>query len=168
MPTFTLTHEIQCDEETFWKLFLDKEFNEALYRGALEFPEWNVEEQTETEHEIKRRTKGRPKLKNIPGPVAKILGDSFGYVETGAMDKAKKVWKYKLTPSTMAEKIKQEGTLRIEKAGDKKVKRFVELTIEAKVFGIGGMLESTTEKQLREGWETSAVFMNKWINDKGL
>ena len=52
---------------------------------------------------------------------------------------------------------------RIEKIGDDKVRRIVELVIEAKVFGIGGMLESTTEKQLRDGWDDSAVFMNKWL-----
>ncbi|NUO54827.1 MAG: DUF2505 domain-containing protein [Polyangiaceae bacterium] len=163
MPTVTFTHEINCDEATFWELFLDKEFNDKLYKQGLEFSEWSIVEQTETDSEIKRTTKGKPKLKNIPGPVAKILGDSFGYSETGSMDKKNKVWKYKLTPSTMAEKIKQEGTLRISPAGDGKVKRSVELLIEAKIFGIGGMIESTVEKQLRDGWDASASFMNKWL-----
>jgi len=79
------------------------------------------------------------------------------------MDKKTKVWKWKLTPSTLADKVRQEGSLRIEPAGEGKVKRTVELFIEAKVFGIGGMLESTTEKQLRDGWNDSAVFMNKWV-----
>lgn len=163
MPTVTFSHEINCDEATFWELFLDKEFNEKLYKQGLEFPEWSIVEQTENDNEIRRTTKGRPKLKNVPGPVAKILGDSFGYTETGTMDKKSKVWKYKLTPSAMADKIRQEGTLRVQPAGEGKIKRTVELVIEAKIFGIGGMVESTTEKQLRDGWDTSAVFMNKWI-----
>ena len=163
MPTVTFTHEINCDEATFWELFLDKDFNEKLYKQGLEFSEWSIVEQTETDSEVKRTTKGKPKLKNIPGPVAKILGDSFGYSETGFMDKKSKVWKYKLTPSAMADKIKQEGTLRISPAGEGKVKRSVELLIEAKIFGIGGMIESTVEKQLRDGWDASASYMNKWI-----
>ncbi len=165
MPTVTFTHEIHCDEAKFWELFFDKDFNEKLYKVGLEFPEWTIVEQTETETEMRRTTRGRPKLKNIPGPVAKLLGDSFGYTESGSMDKKAKVWKYKLTPTTMADKIKQEGTMRISPAGDGKVKRTVELLIEAKVFGIGGLLESTTEKQLRDGWDTSAKFMNKWLTD---
>jgi hypothetical protein len=163
MSTVNFSHEINCDEATFWELFLDKEFNEKLYKQGLEFPEWSIVEQTETDSEVRRTTKGRPKLKNVPGPVAKILGDSFGYTETGTMDKKSKVWKYKLTPSAMADKIRQEGTLRIQPAGEGKIRRMVELVIEAKIFGIGGMVESTTEKQLRDGWDTSAVFMNKWI-----
>lgn len=163
MATVKISHDINCNEEKFWQLFFDKEFNEKLYREGLEFPEWKIEEQTENDAEVKRRTKGRPKLKNVPGPVAKILGDSFGYVETGSMSKKEKVWRWKLTPSTLADKIRQEGQLRIEVLGDDKVRRHVEMLIEAKVFGLGGILESTAEKQLRDGWEDSAKFMNKWI-----
>ena len=37
------------------------------------------------------------------------------------------------------------------------------MTIEAKIFGVGGLIESSAEKQLREGWDKSAVFMNKWL-----
>lgn len=163
MPTFTITHEIQCDEDTFWQLFLDKDFNERMYKEGLGFPEWRIVEQTETDTEVKRTTQGRPKLANIPGPVAKLLGDSFGYKEVGSMDKKNRHWRYKLTPTTLAEKLRQEGSIRTQPAGEGKTRRLVELTIEAKVFGIGGLLESTTEKQLRDGWEQSAAFMNKWI-----
>lgn len=166
MPTITLKHEINCDEARFWELFMDKDFNEKLYKEGLGFPEWRIIEQVETDTEIKRTTTGRPKLANVPGPVAKILGDRFGYTETGSMSKANKVWKYKLTPSTMADKIKQEGTMRIEPVGEGKVRRVVDLLIEAKIFAIGGMVESTTEKQLTDGWNDSAKFMNKWIADK--
>jgi len=62
MPTVTLTHTIDCDEATFWKWFLDREFNEKLYRGALGFPEWNIVEQTESDTEIRRKTSGKPRL----------------------------------------------------------------------------------------------------------
>ncbi|MFO0552449.1 MAG: DUF2505 domain-containing protein [Polyangiaceae bacterium] len=163
MATVKITHDIDCNEATFWEIFFDKTFNEKLYREDLEFPEFTILEQKETDTEIRRKTKGRPKLKNIPGPVAKILGDSFGYTEEGSMDRKAKVWKWKLTPTTMADKMKQEGKLHLEPIGDNKVRRHVEMLIEARVFGIGGMLESTAEKQLRDGWESSAKFMNKWI-----
>lgn len=163
MGTLKISHDIHCNEETFWQLFFDKEFNEKLYKDGLGFPEWVNEEQVETDAEVRRRTRGRPKLGNVPGPVAKLLGDKFGYVETGSMKKSEKVWRWKLTPSTLADKIRQEGSLRIEPIGDGKIRRHVEMVIEAKVFGIGGILESTAEKQLKDGWDNSAVFMNRWI-----
>ncbi|MEZ4296300.1 MAG: DUF2505 family protein [Polyangiaceae bacterium] len=162
MPTFRVTHEINCDIETFWKIFFDKEFNERLYREGLGFPEFSVVSQEETETQIRRKCAGKPKL-TMPGPVMKLLGDSFRYTEEGTFDKATKVWRWKMTPSTMAEKLRQEGTLKVEAIGDNKVRRSAELVNEAKVFGIGGMLESSAEKSLREGWDKSAVWMNDWI-----
>jgi len=164
MPTFRVTHEINCNIETFWKLFFDKTFNETLYRQGLGFPEFNVVDQKETDTEITRKCAGRPKL-NMPGPVMKLLGDGFRYSEEGKFDKATKVWRWKMTPSAMADKLRQEGTLKVEAIGDNKVRRTAELINEAKVFGVGGLIESSAEKSLREGWDQSAVFMNKWIAD---
>lgn len=166
MPTVTFTHDIHCNEETFWKIFLDPEFNERLYKDGLGFPDWKQVSLDETDAKITRTTSGQPKLDDVPGPVAKLIGNGFRYTETGTLDKATKVWTWKLVPSIMADKVKQEGKMTIEPAGDK-VRRKVELFIEAKVFGVGGMLESTTEKNMRAGWEKSAKFMNDWIAKKG-
>ena len=165
MPKLQMTHEINCDTETFWKIFLDQKFNEQLFREGLEFPEYSIVDQKETDKEVRRTVKAKPKM-TMPGPVAKLLGDSFRYSEEGWLDKATKVWKFKTTPSTLADKMKNEGTMRIEAAGEGKVKRITEILIEAKVFGIGGMLEGTAEKAMKDGWDKSAVFMNKWIADK--
>jgi hypothetical protein len=163
MPTVTFTHEINCDEETFWKIFLDPEFNERLYKDGLKFPEWKQVSLEEKDGKVTRTTAGKPKLDDVPGPVAKIIGDSFRYTESGSLDRATKTWTWKLIPSMLADKVKQEGKLTLKPAGDGKVKRNVELFIEAKVFPISGMLESTTEKNMRNGWEKSSVFMNEWI-----
>jgi hypothetical protein len=166
MPTVTFSHEINCDEDTFWKIFFDKEFNERLYKDALQFPDWKQVSFDESDTKTTRTTAGQPKLDDVPGPVAKIIGNGFRYTENGTLDKATKVWSWKLIPSMLADKVKQEGKMTIKPAGDGKVKRTVELFIEAKVFPISGMLESTTEKNMRAGWDKSATFMNKWIAEK--
>ena len=44
MIKFTMTHEINCDVDTFWKMFFDKEFNDALYKTALGFTKYDVVE----------------------------------------------------------------------------------------------------------------------------
>mgnify|MGYP000550084562 FL=1 len=166
MGKFTVVHEINCSVDTFWKTFFDKEFNEKLYRDGLGFPEFSVLEQRETDTQILRKAAGQPKM-NMPGPVAKLLGNNFRYVEDGTFDKASKVWHWKMTPSVLADKMRQEGTLRIEPIGDNKVRRTAELLIEAKIFGVGGLMESAAEKGLREGWDQSAVYMNKHLAGQG-
>ncbi|MDI3282984.1 DUF2505 domain-containing protein [Polyangium sp. 15x6] len=162
MGKFTITNEINCNEETFWKIFFDKEFNEKLYRDHLGFPEFIITEQRDSDTEIIRKVAGQPRME-MPGPVAKLLGSGFRYTEEGRLDKKTKVWSWKMTPSTLADKLRNEGTMRIEPIGDNKVRRIADLIIEAKVFGVGGLIESSAEKQLREGWNGSAVFMNEWI-----
>ncbi|AUX42043.1 hypothetical protein SOCE26_034680 [Sorangium cellulosum] len=162
MGKFTVTNEINCNLETFWKLFLDKGFTETLYRDELQFPEFRIVEQIETESEIIRRSEGQPKME-LPAPVLKVLGSGFRYTEEGKLNKATKVWSFKLTPSTLADKLRNEGIVRAEAIGDNKVRRIAELVIEAKIFGVGGLIESAAEKELRKGWESSAVAMNKWI-----
>ncbi len=162
MGKFTVTHEIHCNVDTFWKLFLDKEFNAKLYKDGLGFPDFTVVDQRETDSEVIRKVKGTPKM-DVPGPVAKVLGSNFAYSEDGKFDKNKKLWTWKMIPSAMADKLRQEGSLRVEAVGDAKVRRIADLVMEAKVFGIGGLIESSAEKQLRDGWDKSAVFMNQWI-----
>jgi hypothetical protein len=163
MGKFTVTHEIHCNVETFWKVFFDKDFNVKLYKEGLGFPEFSIVDQQETDSEIVRKVTGSPKM-DVPAPIAKVLGSNFRYTEEGKFNKATKLWQWKLIPAGMADKLRNEGTLRIEPVGDTKVRRVAELFIEAKVnFMINGLVESTSEKQLRDGWDKSAVFMNQWL-----
>lgn len=162
MGKFTVSHEINCDAETFWKVFFDKNFNEKLFREALGFPQFNIDAINDGEKQLTRKVSGTPKM-NMPGPVQKLLGSGFSFVEEGTLEKATQVWRWKMIPSTMADKLRQEGTMRIEPVGPNKVRRVAEITNEAKIFGIGGLIESSAEKQLREGWDQSAVFMNKYL-----
>jgi hypothetical protein len=162
MVKFTLTHEIHCDVDTFWKTFLDNEFNTALYTGALGFPDWKVIEQKETDTQITRKVSAQPKME-VPGALQKIIGSGLRYVEEASMTKSEGIWRWKLTPSTLADKLFTSGTVRAERISDTKCRRVAEMQVEAKIFGLGGLIESTTEKQLREGWDKSAAFMNKWV-----
>ncbi len=162
MGKFTVTHEINCSADHFWKLFFDPEFNTRLYREALGFPKYEVLKHEESDTQITHKVMGQPKM-NMPGPVAKLLGSNFVYTEEGTFDRATKIWRWKMTPSALADKMRNEGSLRIEPIGDQKVRRIADIIIEAKIFGIGGMIESSAEKQLREGWEDSAKFMNKYL-----
>lgn len=164
MIKFTLTHEINCDVETFWKLFFDKEFNDQLYKGALGFTKYDVIESKDSDKQLVRKVAATPKV-DLPGPIAKLMGPGFGYTEDGVLDKASKRWTWTMTTSTMSDKLKQSGLLLAQAAGEGKCKRVAEITGEAKVFGLGGMIESTIEKELRAGWDRSAEFMNKWIRE---
>jgi len=165
MGKFTVTHEINCNVETFWQVFFDKDFNMKLYTEYLGFPEFKILDQQETDNDLTRKVSGMPKM-DVPGPVAKLLGSNFRYTEEGQLNKKTGVWRWKMIPSVQPDKLRNEGTLRIEPVGDSKVRRIAEIVIEAKIFGVGGLIESSSEKQLRDGWDKSAVYMNQWLKPK--
>ena len=156
-----MTHEIDCGVDRFWELFWDREFSKAMF-VSLGFPKWEIVDQKETDQEIVRIIEAVPKL-DMPAAVAKVLGPGFGYREEGRLDKSTKRFRFVITPSTLQGKLKNEGTMRVEPHGDGKCRRIVVIVAEAKVFGIGGMLESMTEKNLREGWAAGARFTNDWL-----
>jgi len=163
MATFQMKHDLDCTPERFWQLVFDKEFSEQLFK-ALEFPEWKLLEQREDDKEIFRLVKATPKM-DAPGPVAKVLGSSFGYTEETRFDKATKTQRFVIKPSTLADKMRNEGTVRCEPVGEGKCRRVVDIIAEAKMFGVGGMIESSLEKSFRTGWGKSAEFINKWVKD---
>ena len=163
MATFTMRHDLDCTPETFWKLFFEKDFNEQLFK-ALEFPMWKLVETKETDTEIIRIVKATPKME-APAAVQKLLGSSFGYDEEGRFNKATKTHKFIIKPNTLTEKLRNEGTVNCEPRGEGKSTRVVTIIAEAKVFGLGGVIEGSFEKSFRVGWQKSAEFINKWVKD---
>lgn len=159
---FTMTNEIACNVERFWETFLDPKLTERLFKEALGFTEFRILDQTETPTTLVRRSAATPKM-NWPRPVTKLFGDRFGYTEEATFDKVAKVWRWKMTTSTLPDKLRSEGSVRAEPVGDDKVRRIVDIVLEAKVFGIGGLIESSVEKQIRESWEKSAAVTNEWL-----
>ncbi len=165
MKKLVIKHTIDCTVERFWKVFFDKAFNEALFRKELGFPEYSVVEQTEKQNgEVFRRISGQPKM-SAPAAVQKLLGDKFRYDEEGRLDPGSMTWRFTMKPSTLADKLRTEGTVKCEPLGDGKCRRIAEIDIEAKIFGLGGVMEVFTEKEMQTGWDASAAFMNRWLKD---
>jgi len=169
MPEVTLRHEIDTDEDTFWsKIVFNEEFNKKLYEGALKFPGWKLVDSKEDDAKIVRRVQVDPPVGDLPGPVKKVIGDRLAYTEEGTFDKKTKRYSFKVTPSTMADKTKVSGELWAEKIGDKKIRRMCRISVEVKVFMVGGMVEDRIMQDLRSSYDNSTAFTNQYIKENGL
>lgn len=164
MKQVKLVHEINCSPEVFWKLQFDPAFNEALLGHAMKVENYKILKFEETDREIRRTTTGQPKI-DLPGPIKKIMGSGFAYTEEGKFDKSTQTWSWKISVSTFGDKARNEGTMRLEKLGDNKVRRIAEAVVECKIFGVGGLVEGNMEKAMVDGWNAGAQFINKWIAD---
>lgn len=160
MVSFTLRHDLACDDARFWKLYFDRDFSAEMFR-ALGFPRWEVVEQKEDDASITRIVSATPKL-DVPAPIAKLLGPGFSYREEGTFSKKEKTFRFSMkTP--LESKLRTTGVLTCEPKGERACVRVVALEAEAHLFGLGGMLEAATEKSLRAGWNDSATFINGWL-----
>lgn len=164
----TISHEFRVDAETFWeRCFLDESFNRALYVDSLKFPAYELIESKDEGGKQRRRVRVMPK-QDAPAAIQKALGGAFSYVEDGVLDRAANVYRFKVVPATLADKIRSEGEFRLEKTGPKSVRRVVDMTVEVKIFGIGGIAEGFVSKSMQDTYAKAAEFTNKYIADKGL
>ena len=168
MGRFTLVHEFECSPETFWnKVNFDKEMNQKMFLEALGFPKYELLELRESDTEIFRRVVTAPKI-DLPGAIRKLVGSNFHYNEEMRYDRKTGIATFKTIPSTLAEKFLSEGTMRMEALGPNRCRRTTDFRVEAKIPLLGGTIENITEKTVRDGYDKGAVFMNKWIREKGL
>ncbi len=169
MADVKIEHIYNCSEDTFWdKIFFEDSYNEELFKKALEFPGYEVVDQKEDDSSIRRSIEVVPKLGPMPGPVKKLIGDGLGYREDGTFDKKTKRYNIKITSNKLADKIKIEGVLYVEPAGDGKVNRIFEAKVNVKIFGVGGMVEKQVIGDMETSYAKGAEFTNKYIAEKGL
>jgi hypothetical protein len=169
MGSFRAEHVFNCSEATFWdKVFFDDEYNRRQFSDVLHFSLWKEVERRDDGNQIHRRVQAAPPLGDVPGPLKAVIGDSAGYEERGVFDKQKRRYTVKVTPNKMADKITIEIAMWTEPSGENKLRRIVEGTVTAKIFGVGGMLEKKMISDLERSYEKTATFTNQFIQEKGL
>ena len=156
MKTVTTTAVLPCSPEMFWKVFFDERYTRSLFLDELGFRELAVLELTDSA----RKIRVVPKL-NLPGPLQKLIGDSFGYEEHGTLDRARNLWTWRMVPKK--ELVATRGTVRVEATPDGKCRRSDEIVVEGKIFGLGGLIESTAEKEVRASAAKEQAFFTRWI-----
>ncbi|MFD4561477.1 DUF2505 family protein [Streptomyces sp. NPDC058469] len=157
---FTLTYDVAGAPEEFFAWFLDSRREDDLYKGELKYRSYVMSGRRESDERVVRRTVFQRAMQ-LPAPAAKLLGADFSEVEDGTFEKADRLWTWKVTPSSQADKIRHEGHLRVEDVDAVRTRLRLEFTYEAKIFGIGGLLESVMEKNLREEWDRTVAFYNR-------
>ena len=169
MKTSTTSAVLPCAPAAFWSSFLDESYLRALYVDELESRTFDVLELADAS----RRLRIGPKLR-LPAPLAKLIGESFIYEEHSTLHRASGEWTWSMVqqPARLDSKSKprkdavtMRGTVRIEPAGDGRCSRTDQFTVEAKIFGLGGLIESSIEKELQTGRAKEYAFFTRWVDN---
>jgi hypothetical protein len=171
MKTASASAILPCTPETFWAAFLDESYLSTLYLEELECRAFAVIEIGETS----RKLRIVPKMR-LPAPVAKLIGESFAYEEHGTLNRASNEWTWRMVqPANLDPKSKprkdavtMHGTARIEASGAGQCRRTDTFSIEAKIFGLGSLIESTVDKELQRARAKEYAFLPRWVAGMGV
>lgn len=168
MSLLTLRHEMDCDESTYWdKCVLDDEYNRRFFLEELKFKSYELIEQREVGDTVVRKVRAEPNAGNMPGPIKKAIGDSFGYVEEGTFDRTARSYTFQTIPAAFPDKVKIRGTMRCEIAGPKRIVRISEIQVDVHIFMIGGMVEERIVDDIKRSYAKAAEFTGRWVKEKG-
>jgi hypothetical protein len=166
VKTSTASTVLPCTPETFWAAFLDESYLRALYLEELESRAFAVLEIGDAS----RKLRIVPKMK-LPAPVAKLIGESFAYEDHGMLDRTRGEWTWRmvqpvnLDPKSKPRKdvVTMHGIVRVEPAGNGHCRRTDDFCIEAKIFGLGSLIESSIEKELQSARAKEYAFLARWL-----
>lgn len=169
MAAVHIEHLFNCSEDTFWnKVFFDDEYNDRMFKEALSFPVYKRVKFDDGPKEITRVIDVVPKMADLPGPLKKLVGDNTGYRENGRFDKQTQRYELEVIPNKLADKLTIKGVMFTEPAGEGKCKRVFDAKVEARIFGVGGMLEKRIVADMEQSYGVGAKFTNAFIAEKGL
>lgn len=164
-----IEHVMNCSVDTFWsKLFFDEEFNRRLFLEGLGFESWKQVSLDETESQIVRVVDAVPKMADLPAPLKKLAEGGLGYRERGVFDKAARRVRLDVEPASLKGKLFIGGEVRCEPEGDAKCRRIYDASLEAKVFGVGSMIEKRLLSDIQKSYSQAAEFTNRYIAEKGM
>lgn len=164
-----IEHTYDCSAETFWsKIFTDDEYNQKLFLGELRFSEWKVVRSEERTGELHRVIQATPPLGDLPSALKRLLSDGLGYEERGVLDRNDQRYRLEVTPRSLASKLTIQGELSTTPLSERSCRRVYLARVEARVLGVGGMLEQRLLDDIEKSYNKSAAFTNRWIAERQL
>jgi hypothetical protein len=163
MPRVHIEHVYHCSESVFWQLFFNDEFNQRLFKEGLGFPQYEQLSFEETAEEIRRVTSVRPRVGQLPGPLKKVVGEGIGYREHGVFDKRTRRFSLHVVANKMPDRLTVEGVLFTEPLDQDRCRRLFDAAVQARVFGVGKLLENRLIADLQANYSDSADFTNRYL-----
>jgi hypothetical protein len=164
-----IEHTYACSGDVFWnQIFLDEEYNRRMFLDELHFESWRVIRSETRGTEVHRVIDAVPRIGDLPGPLKKLLSSGAGYEERGVVDLAAHRYRLEVTPRSLANKLTIQGELFTTPTGESSCQRVYVAKVEARVFGVGGMLEDRLLTDIERSYAKAAVFTNRWIAEHRL
>jgi hypothetical protein len=162
MRACDISLEIDCAPARFWRLYFDPQFNRDTFVQGLGWELPTILEFRQTEAEIIREMTAHPRLE-LPGKVAKLVGEKLGYHEWGRFERASSEFHFRHLTNIFGERMIIAGKMWAEPLAERMVWRTT-LTITCTIVGVGGLIERAVEHNVRKSWPDCSRHWNRWIS----
>jgi len=169
MPDFRIEHTFECSEDTFWsKIIFDDDYNQRLYKERLRFQTWREIKREDSGDVVRRVIEAVPPIGELPAALKAVIGEGIGYEEHGVYEKSGKRYTVTVVPNRLADKVKVAVEITTQPSGPDRCVRVAKGSVNAKIFGVGGMLEKKMIADLEKSYAKSAEFTNAYLKEKGI
>jgi hypothetical protein len=152
---FNITHDFDCDAETYWEIFFDLDYQKDMYSG-LGIKERTVLLFEEDDKEIRRKIKIMPE-RDLPGALKSVLRGDLGYIEHNVYHKGQNVMDVRIEPTLMKDRFKMSAVFRVVPLGSARVRREFVGSIDVSVPLLGGQIEKLVMADVRKSYDQAAV-----------
>jgi hypothetical protein len=156
-------HAFDCTPETFWELYWDEAFDEALRADAGVQRE--LLEEREEDGVLFRRLRFTPD-RELPAAAAALLGTKkLVYEQENRWDRATSTMHWRVVPTILPGKLDAQGTFRVETTPSG-CEQVVEGDIIVNVRFIGGQIEKHVVGEVEKSYEKTAATCREWLKKR--
>jgi hypothetical protein len=161
MTEFSIVHEFEADPETFWRVFLDSEYNDALYRSVGVRREELSREDRGDEIVVRAHYASE---RQLPAVVQSLLGGrNLGYQETIIFRKRNGAVEQVIEPTVLTGRIRFGGHITIETVAPGRLRRVYAGSIAIDLPLVGKRIEQSTVSEMQRTHEQAAQVTREWL-----
>lgn len=159
--------EFDASPETYWRHYLDREHQQAMYLEGLNSEFANeLSRSGDYESGLTRVVHVRPRI-NAPKVIQKLFGSTREFTEEGRWDPETRIWSLNVTPSRQSKRITLKADLRAEPLDDgARCVVIYTIHVDVRLPLVAGAVERYIDKQFREKVEEQVAFTRKWLAER--
>jgi len=82
------------------------------------------------------------------------------------LDRKNQRYRLEVKPRSLASKLTIQGELSVQPISERSCRRLYVARVEARVLGVGGLLEQRLLDDIEKSYNRAAVFTNRWIAER--
>jgi hypothetical protein len=153
------TEVYRCSPQRYIEQYFDPEGRKRRMVDGCKGVSWELLDKTEAGGERRMRAAFVQRL-DAPKAVQKLFGETSRFEEVSVWREGSDEIQVTLIPDKMTDRMSLQGRYRVQDAGDGTSRVTLEMEVQVKIFGVGGLVEKMAAKELPKTFAKDAEYFN--------